>query len=77
MILKQDDYMVYSLRPYERKKGRKQASNEGRKDIQNQMKLMKNKQANETQAITQSFVVYDQTKDLGATSAFRRKWRKK
>lgn len=38
---------------------------------------MKNKQATETQAITQSFAVYDQTKELGATSAFRRKRRKK
>lgn len=28
------------------------------------------------QAITQSFAVYDQAKELGATSAFRGKWRK-
>lgn len=28
------------------------------------------------QAITQSFAVYDQIKELEATSAFRGKWRK-
>lgn len=60
----------------ERKEGNKQTTKE-EKIFKMQMKLMKNKQVNETQAITQSFVVYDQTKDLGATSAFRRKWRKK
>ena len=60
----------------ERKEENKQAMKEG-KIVKMQMKLMKNKEANEAQAIAQSFVVYDQTKELEATSAFRRKWRKK